>query len=94
MVWTLDGLRFSSPDGMKWTQATFNGPSLGYGIGVTSAGTLLASNGYGYDPQIIYRSTDEGITWNAIAAGNYVHSHPIWHFFSGYIHANSACPAH
>jgi len=67
---------------------------LGYGIGVTPAGTLVASNnGHGYGSQIIYRSTDEGITWNALPASNYVHGHPIWHFFSGYIHANSVCPA-
>jgi photosystem II stability/assembly factor-like uncharacterized protein len=94
MIWTLDGLRFSSTDGMKWTQAAASSQSLGYGIGVTPAGTLLASNGNGYDSQIIYRSTDEGITWTALPTNSYVHSHPIWHFFSGYVHASSACPAH
>jgi hypothetical protein len=93
LVWTLDGLRFSSPNGMNWTQATSNSQLLGYGIGVTLAGTLLASNGHGYGSQVIYRSTDEGITWNALPAGSYVHGHPIWHFYSGYVQANSKCPA-
>jgi hypothetical protein len=90
--WSADnGIRYSSDDGITWTEAKTNGPIWLAAIGVTTAGTILSANGQ-YDEQSIRRSTDNGLTWIEVPTSAYVQSHAIWRFASGYVDANTVCP--
>jgi hypothetical protein len=98
MFWTApppsqNGVRYSSPDGETWTATPMSsGVWLG-NVGVSPAGTLVSTNGLwnGYAAQAFYRSTDDGLTWNALASGSYKQGHAIERFGSGMIKANSTC---
>jgi hypothetical protein len=100
LLWTAatpgkNGVRYSSPDGATWTATPMtSGPWLG-NVGVSTAGTLVSTNGLwnGYDSQAFYRSTDDGITWTALASGKFKPSHPIERFAAGMVKPGSVCPA-
>jgi hypothetical protein len=98
MLWTAappgkNGIRYSSPDGQTWTATPMtSGVWLG-SVGVSPAGTLVSTNGLwnGYASQRFYRSTDDGVTWNALPSGSYKPGHPIERIAVGMIKANSTC---
>ncbi len=99
MTWGLmngigeNGTRYSSADGATWDEVRTNGPIWVGAVGVTPTGTLVATNlNGGYENQAFYRSTDDGLTWNALPAGAFVQSQPILRFGAGTIQPNTLCP--
>jgi hypothetical protein len=89
-----NGSRYSSVDGITWVEARTNGPIWLGPVGVTLAGTLVATNGNGeYAHQTFMRSTDDGLTWIELPLGAFEQSHAIMRYGSGMIPANNLCPA-
>jgi hypothetical protein len=87
------GALLESSDGQSWKQSPTTPANLNLGaVAASDAGTYVAVRGgwsNWYDKQRFYRS-DDGITWNEIAAGNYTGSHPIIHIAHGKV-PPSAC---
>ncbi|MBL8938240.1 MAG: hypothetical protein JNM69_26990 [Archangium sp.] len=93
-----------SPDGMTWTSAATSlrrngaavsggGPLIG-AVARSPGGTFVAVNGgwqTWYTSQRFYRSND-GLTWDELASGSYVGSHPITHIVWGEGTRPAACP--
>jgi hypothetical protein len=60
----------------------------------SASGTLVAAGPTvytGYAQQQFWRSTD-GLTWQTLAAGAFLPSHPIFHIVFGYADRTPACP--
>lgn len=93
-----------SPDGMTWTTTATslrrngapvagNGPLIG-AVARSPGGAFVAVNGgwqTWYTSQRFYRSAD-GVTWDELATGSYVGSHPITHIVWGEGARPAACP--
>lgn len=95
MLWGSDGM-LTSVDGLSWTTAELTtGVSLGSVARNPQTGTLVAVRGgwkKWYEEQRFYRSTD-GLTWEELAEGSYVGSHPIRDIAFGWAPAGTVCPA-
>lgn len=92
-----------SPDGMTWTTTATslrrngapvagNGPLIG-AVARSPGGVFVAVNGgwqTWYTSQRFYRSAD-GVTWDELASGSYVGSHPITHIVWGEGARPAAC---
>lgn len=87
--------RYRSTDGLTWTSARGTPIDVSIGaVAVTPSGTFVAFKGgwqSEYQHERVYRSVD-GLTWQAIPAGNHAHSHPITHLIAAPLHASTACP--
>ncbi len=85
--------RWSSADGMTWTATAMNTNTTVGAVGKSPLGTLVTTNGLwtDYKSQVFLRSTDGGLTWNSLPSANYVKSHGIHRFGSGYIRENTLC---
>lgn len=90
---------FRSSNGVDWTttptilRGAGEGPPIGP-VAVSANGTYVAANdGWDvwYEQQRFYRSTD-GVTWDALAAGAFVGSHPITHITWAEGAPSAACP--
>ncbi len=85
-------VRYSSKDGITWVQKPTTGKiAIGGPNGVSVNGTLIATNGAGYENQRLFRSEDSGLTWTEVSGTNYKKSHPFTRFESGYIAPNTLC---
>ncbi len=84
------GKRFSSPDGVTWTETDL---ATDHDIGPVARGddgTLVAVNNVwlGYGDQTFQRSTD-GLTWEEAA---FTGGHPIFFITSGWAEPSDVCP--
>ncbi len=86
-----NGVRFSSKDGINWIQRPTHGRIWIGSNGVSVKGTLIASNGHGYEKQALLRSEDNGLTWTEVPTTNFKQSHPFTRFESGYVAPNTLC---
>ena len=87
------GVRYSSPDGIRWTATPLSAELYLGAVGVSAEGTLVATSWFwsAYEGQSFLRSTDNGLTW--AAAEDYVQGHMIFGFAAGEIPENTDCPA-
>jgi hypothetical protein len=100
LVWTglsngTPSRRYSSTDGKVWTMTPMQSSIVWLGpVAVTPKGTLISTNGLWaqYEGQVFMRSTDNGLTWEALPPSNYVKSHGIHRFASGFVKRSSVCP--
>lgn len=91
------GQRHESADGASWTAQATTPASLELGAVAHSSatGTYVGVNGgwnQWYERQTFYRSTD-GVTWEALPAGAFAPSHPIFEIAFGYGAPSAECPA-
>ena len=92
MGWGGGTLRRSA-DGVSWTAQAIS-PNVNIGSAAVSDDGVFVAVGGGWDTwyakQKFFRS-DDGVTWQELAAGSFVGSHPITAMTSGWAAPSAAC---
>jgi hypothetical protein len=86
--------RFTSTDGLQWNATPVKSQVSLSAVGTTVDGKFVATNpdwNGGYENQRFYRS-DDGVTWETLAASAFAPGHPIKRFRAGIVDANQYCP--
>lgn len=87
--------RWSSADGATWVSVPITPPSAAIGpLARSPGGTWVAANAgwkVWYEQQQLYRSSDEGKTWQPLEPGTFTGSHPIQFIAFGYVAPSSGC---
>jgi hypothetical protein len=93
LFWGDESFMISSPDGATWTKTPMVTPTRIGPVARSPSGTLVATSWVwgGYEQQYFLRSTD-GLTWEALPAGAFVPSHPIFWMTFGYADPSTVCP--
>jgi len=89
------GVRYSSPDGVEWTQTptTPEGIWIGPAAHGDATGSFVAVTRVwdGYEDQSFVRS-DDGVNWEVLQTDAFTGGHPIFSITHGYAEPSELCP--